>query len=266
MISLQNLNLFFVTGLFCTFSLLLMCCHTGNTSDDKVKMELQGKIKSVKEISYEAIDQSGEITKGQRSSPNWWKDSYTVFDKDGNATEEILYRADGRIWTKSIFHYDAQNRRIETEVLGANLKPWYKKLTKYNDSDKPIEDILYKAGDTLGSKWLYKYDNKGNKILEERFHPDGKLSIKSTFKYNDKGYKIEETMFNSEGGQIFKWVSHYDDRGLKVEEYYYNSKNTLDAKEIYQYKLDNHNNWIKKVIFYGDQPKFIILRDIEYFQ
>jgi hypothetical protein len=72
------------------FILFMMGCNPEGGNNDRNAQELWGPVKSVRDISYEAVVKSGEIVKGKKSSPNWWKDSYTVFDRKGEGNRRAF--------------------------------------------------------------------------------------------------------------------------------------------------------------------------------
>jgi hypothetical protein len=46
----------------------------------------------------------------------------------------------------------------------------------------------------------------------------------------------------------------------------YNKVGGLENKKKYKYQFDTHKNWINKIKYVNDEPKYIIERELEYFK
>lgn len=83
------------------------------------KMNLQSKVKSISEISYEAQDKFGEIVKGEKKREySFDYDKLILFNQDANIIEKNSYESNGSIYQKSIYKYDNKGNLIESY--------WYK--------------------------------------------------------------------------------------------------------------------------------------------
>lgn len=249
---------------------VLLAFTMGNCSshkmNDLIRFDLKGHIRTIKEITFEAIDSSGTIAPGKRSRPSWKKDSYKVFNIDGNLIQEIQYKTDGEVRNKIFYkHISSENKTEEYTFKPDNIL-LYKRITLYSGEGRLIEKFLYGADDSLLSKWIYTYNNKGFKTEENQFFPQKeKPTIRTIYKYDKKGNKINEEMYNSEGGLIAKWLSKYNRKGLAEEESYYYSDGSLNSKENYSYEFDEKGNWIRQIIHENDQPRYIVIREIVYY-
>ena len=70
-------------------------------------MNLKGKVKSIKEKFFEAVEKIGDIEKGNRKREN---DSHTMFNYQGNEIEENGFDADGSLIYKNTYKYDYDNK------------------------------------------------------------------------------------------------------------------------------------------------------------
>ena len=188
------------------------------------------------------------------------------------------------------YEYDENKDNIKATSCGIT---W---ISKYNSKHKVIQETKYDEDGYIKNKWFYKYDSKGNII--QSIEIDGKDSID----YNAKTIKI----FNSydihnnlirhqkieyESDPINKKLrfGHYnnekaDSYSSYVNEYYQNGnlkKSTEywnfrhEPKKIWEsteYKYDNNNNWVEKIITtFNNPPKNpdrveMFTREIEYYQ
>ena len=185
----------------------LGCSSNSKYENDVTRLNLKGKVKSINEFSYEAIEKFGNIKRGKRKRKlSWDLDEYIIFDNKGNKIEENKYSSDG------------------------NLK--YKYTYKYDNKGNKIEVNYYNSDGSLESKQLYKYDNNGNEIEADYYNPVGSLADKWTYKYNEKGNIIEVNNYNSAGSLIGNAIHKYDEKGKRIEANLYISDGRLDSKFI----------------------------------
>jgi predicted mannosyl-3-phosphoglycerate phosphatase (HAD superfamily) len=95
-----------------------------------------------------------------------YKDSYTVYDKNGNIVEQTEFNRDGSIKFKEINKYDAKKNKIEK--------------TEYSDKDKKT------------IKTTYGYNANDDKVMETEYDNTGAIYRQSVFLYNNKGFKTEK--------------------------------------------------------------------------
>ena len=98
-----------------------------------------------------------------------YKDTYTVFDTNGNTVEEIKFNPNGSIRKKRTYKFDGSKNKLE--------------------------ELEYE-GTTLVKKQQYAYNANGNKILEVTYDGTNKLIKKEVFIYNRLGLKVEHKIYN----------------------------------------------------------------------
>lgn len=244
-------------------SLLFFSCNKYKINDLS-EFKLKGKIKTIQEISYEALENNGRIEAGKRAKPAWKKDTQRVFDKKGFLTEEIIYKTDGDIRSKSIIEHK-KNEISETNYT-AFEEVIYTQSARLNEVGKVIENVRYNADGEEVIKRIYLYDEKLNLIEELQYFNQSKTpSVTNKYVYDEKGNKIEEYMYNPLGVLIAKWHSDYDENGSLIEENYFFSDGSLSAQDVYSYKLDEKGNWIQQITLTNGKPRYIVLRNIEYY-
>ena len=210
-------------------------CQNVKVENDWTRNQLQGKVMSYSEFSYEAIDRFGKIEKGKRKrNSSYENDEQRKYDEKGNLIEKIIYKLDSSLYEKLTCTYDEKGKVIEVNMYKSDGSLSYKSTYKYDEKGNQIE-----VNSSLGYKGTYKYDEKGNRIEDNFYESDGSLSSKSTYKYDEKGNRIED---NSE-----------------------NLYRDLDRKWTYKYEFDKQGNWIKRIDFRDYIPKFILEREYEYY-
>ena len=184
--------------------LCLVSCNQSEKKNDLTEENLKGKVKSITENTYEAVDKFGQIEKGDvlvDSSAVYTDDGhFKIYNEKGNKIEENYYNSNGRLYSKTTYKYDEKGNMIEDN---------------FYDSDDG--SLIYKN--------TYKYDEKGNKIEEYHYDEDGKFNYKYTYKYNEKGNMIEKNNYDSNGRLDYKYTYEYDKNNNWTQRIEY--KNTI---------------------------------------
>ncbi len=184
--------------------LCLVSCNQSEKKNDLTEENLKGKVKSITENTYEAVDKFGQIEKGDvlvDSSAVYTDDGrFKIYNEKGNKIEENYYNSNGRLYSKTTYKYDEKGNMIEDNF--------------YDSNDG---SLIYKN--------TYKYDEKGNKIEKYHYDEDGKFNYKYTYKYDEKGNIIEENHYDSNGRLDSKYTYEYDKNNNWTQRIEY--KNTI---------------------------------------
>jgi len=122
---------------------------------------------SKKDIRNNKIEsETATITYTENGKDITFKDSYTVYDKNGNVIEQTEYNRDGNIKSKTINKYDSNKNKIES--------------IEYNDKTK------------TSIKTAYIYNKNDQKVMEIEYDTNGKITRQSAYLYNNKGFKTEK--------------------------------------------------------------------------
>ncbi len=274
------------------FTLLVIALFTSscsnNNKNDWQKHNLNGKVKSFKVVSYEAIEQFGEIKKSTRKAyyvPGYYdlideqevfnmkgniiESSFTdlkwtlKYDNKGNNIESNMYNSDGKLLNKSKYKYDDKGNNIESNSYNPNGKLDGRTTHNYDKKGKLIESNSYYPIGILSSKTLYQYDDKENLIEEKLYDTISVCVNKNVFQYDDNGNQIELNNYMPEGALFNRKISKYDDKRNVIEINSYFPHDTVH--NTYKYEFDKNGNWIFKIIFINEIPKYIQERKIEYF-
>lgn len=116
--------------------------------------------------NYKIASETATITVTENGKENTYKDSYTVYDKNGSIIEQTEFNKDGSVKNKESNKFDTNKNKIET--------------IEYNDKDKTI------------SKTTFLYDKNDRKVLEIEYDSKGKIVKQSAYLYNNKGFKTEK--------------------------------------------------------------------------
>jgi hypothetical protein len=209
-----------------------------NKNNDWERDGLTGKVKSIKEIWYEAVDKLGNTTKGAEYIPSFGLTSsiITKYDTFGNMIIQDWYGV-------SMIKYKCDNygNRIEKSTYSLEDSTLsIKSIYKNNEKGKVIEENEYTADGTLSQKIIYLYDEWGNNIEINHYDKEGTFSYKQNFEYDRQNRIIK-------GVLIDNYTSMYA--------YAYN-------------RFDSKGNWIERIGFGGESnmPEAVYERIIEYYE
>ena len=214
---------------------------------------------------YKYNDKGNKININQ-STPNGeiGKETFKYDDKGNPIELNRYYPIDSlEMSCRYTYKYDDKDNIIEKTTYTNGSLEGSSVSYKYDDKDNLTEVSVYTTVGILHWKNTYKYDDKGNETEMNSYSYDGSLSWKEISKYDDNGNKIESSNFN-QNGVNFKFIYKYDDKDNLIEKTYL-SDGGYSLKDIYKYDYDEKNNWIKRIDFGGDTPKYIIERQIEYY-
>ena len=143
--------------------------------NDLAELKLKGKVKSIREIPYEAVERFGEVVKGD-ALDRFGENLQITFNENGNEIEINSFNPDGSLFSKYTY--------------------------KYDDKGNQIEENSFNSDENLVDKYTYKYDDKGNEIERNSFSSDGSLFLKYTYKYtyDQQGNWIQQIEYKVKNG------------------------------------------------------------------
>ncbi|WP_120488692.1 hypothetical protein [Bergeyella cardium] len=227
--------------------ILAMFCLASckNKKNDLTEMNLKGKVKSIRETRYKAVEKFGEAVKvkGDISDSDIEE---LLFNEKGNIIEKNRFFY-GLYW-KYTYKYDEKGNKIEGNYFNKDGSLCWKYTYKYDEKGNQIEENWFNPDGSLDKKYTYKYDEKGNQVEENNFNKDGSLEDKFTYKYDEKGNQIETNWFNEDGSLERKFTYKYDEKGNLIETNWFNEDGSLERKFTYRYTYyDQKDNWTQRI-------------------
>ncbi len=246
-------------------------------------VNLKGRVKSVTQFTYQAVDKLGKIEKGEKKSFDNFKVKYTSngylikielykpngslekkrtykYDSKGNQIEKKMYNSDGSLDEKVIFYYNSEGKRTVSKMYSNDdflLKTMY---YRYDNKGYLTEKKESNFMEVL-TNWTFKYDNKGN-LIEKHNHSK---FYKWTYKYDNKEGIIEQNKYSA-GKLDWRYTYQYDSNGNITERDKYDADENLIEKYTHKFEYDKKENWIKKITYLDGKPSLIIEREYEYYE
>lgn len=225
--------------LFTTITFIYSCGNSGNTSDevaqkvrslkkdyfevassDLEKSTYKGKVKSVKEIKYNAYSKFGDA------------EIDTIITQ-----EHIEYNSDGYI----TYIYNKNNK----EHYAHKGIPFEYTYTYEKSDEKSVINCF--KGDTLHEKSIKSLNRNNFPTQVDIYNSKGELDKRTKYKYDKRGRLLEKITYNSEGKSIKKLYNiTYDVHGFPSQytdcDISYNENGKTENTSITNLKYDINGN------------------------
>jgi len=260
----------YVIILFITFYSCSTCVFAQRKLNLK-ELELKGRVKSVTEKVYKAVEKFGEPTKSDLI-----EEKTMTFDINGRMLTEETSK-DGKR-QKSIFSYDEKGTLLEIQLLEIGIDYRGEQLiegitiTKISVDNKGniLEEADYDKAGTLQGKRIYKYTSSAGFVIVEEgvYDSNGAGGIDKIRKFDLKGHLVEAKNDINQRESLQKFI--YNAKGKKIEEKAYYGGSLLGSAKckydendfvvevnaetfkglkrstIYKYNKDAHANYVTK--------------------
>lgn len=245
-------NIVFIITLFSAITL------AQNKKSNWKEENLYGKVKSVREISYQAVKKNGTLEKGAVCDIEC-HNFLLYFNEKGFFTEKINYNTDGSLNRKIIYEYDEKDNKIAQNVYNSEEKLMSKWKYQYDAKGNKTQEQLYEEG-IMEMKEELLCDKKNNLIEVKSYFGEGNtLPIKDVFFYDKKGNKTKKISYDNKDTSRFEYTFKYDKKGKLIEENIYNFQGILGIVKTYQYEKNRKR--IERIKYKVD--KSIYKREIE---
>lgn len=104
-----------ILAMFC-----LASCEKSTQKNDLTEEKLKGKVKSIREIPYEAVEKFGEVVKGD--ALGFGKNLQITFNEKGNKLEENSFNPDGSLYYKATYKYTYDQQGNWTQQITYKVK------------------------------------------------------------------------------------------------------------------------------------------------
>ena len=233
----------------------------------KIKYSYDNKGNRVEVNVYDAQKKEAPKYAGGAQQPKKEQPKQPSYDELPNP--KLLYTDEhdnlGNLWKKDTYVYDDKGQIIEVKSVDNEGKPLFRYTYKYDAKGREIERINYDKSNEMIQKTTHLYDLKGHLLERAEYDAYGELIQRNTYKYNDKDQIIEQQGHNTNGSLDFLIKFSYNHLGECVESVTTNPKGEQTSKLVQEYKLDDHNNWIKLTQYAEGKATYITERTIEYY-
>lgn len=132
------------------------------------------------------ISETSFVTSNENGKEVTYKDSFTVFDKNGNISEQTEYNKEGGIKRKETNKYNANKDKIEEVVYDGKDQTTRKTMFLYNSNFQKTGEIEYDNSGNVIRQSMILYNAKGLKSEKKVFDANKKLIATKKYTYNTK--------------------------------------------------------------------------------
>lgn len=274
------------------------CSNKQSHKTDLAELGLKGKVKSVYEKSYKAIEQFGKVKKGERKTEDSKELINQTFNKRGNLITEDHRKADNSLIFSKIYYYNNQERKKKIIRKNSNNEIMFSSSFVYDNEGNNIQHIIYNTDGEIATKNIFVYDSEGRPIEKSMYTEKG-LGLRTEYEYKklnhseteksrilkiyfgQKLVKEVESFYGYDNSLKLKYINKftkdhkvihyrytYNDNKDIIKEEKWNISPTRDSNEYiinYDYDYDGEGNWIKRIEYKNGNPTFIIERNIYYY-
>ncbi len=229
---------------------------------NQISKALKGKVRTLIQHIYHAIEINGSIIKGEIATENeivnyyehlkgWDYHIIQHFNLNKQVVESLDYDQDGKIMNKVVYSYNNADLLVETMQYWSSDVPIAKTTFIYDKNGNLIEKFNYMKEDELRLKHIYNY-NKHNQLVEEiTFNKKNEIVNKISFIYNELDNIIEKKAVAGE--TIIREYKKYDDRKNEIEveselEYMENDEKLHHLSKNFR-KFDYNGNVLESAIY-----------------
>lgn len=204
-----------------------------------------------------AYTQWNHAIKNGVAAAEGYKNGYYTFDDNGNLTELIIYKADGKVFSMESYKYDSI-RDIMTGYVrydGNRGQIVYKKAFRYDQNGNKLREVGFDGQSNYKNDYVYdangnlteivyyirdilfqrrKFVYSGNNRTINVYNNEEKFDFKIEQKFDAKGNIIEDIEYQPDGTEKMRYAYKYNASGDKIEEYMYEFGN-LSYKKTYEY-------------------------------
>jgi len=231
-----------------------------------------GKIKSVKEENFWAVEKDGQIEKGNlltekdREDSLAWTDDFEAFYNEDGIVTRVNHFNDARdvagFWVTTIedgkvtrADWASEDTARHYYIISYDEQGYYKESKRYNTMN-----------DTLLNTYLFKTDENGKITEQINQNYLGEIISKQTYDYNQEGLIAEYNNFAK--GDSLTYHRHYtynDDGFIITNEIYDGEKNLTDSYKLEYTEYNDQGSWLTVIYYQKDKPTIITERTYTYY-
>jgi len=247
-------------------SISLVAQSISDTVSTKV-FGIDGRIKTVKEMTYYCADRNGEIVivsfaekKDFANKIADYKTNHTyIFDTKGRMISKEEYSSPKTPCIKTIVNYDGSRvtQIVSTYYFSDIGTKTAKEVFNYDTKGFLTQESHYSIWGNLTTRIVYAYDSYGNMTSKKEYDGNGDLGdyVIITYKYSKDGaieYKQEKQHDNLVGNNVYTY--YYDVEGRIIRERHDWDNSTI---RNYYHSYDDSNRLVESLDKYTDETTII---------
>lgn len=222
-----------------------------NTQIDRIEMKYQGN-KLAEKITYGVQDYPTD------------KVTY-LYDSKGNINQENIYLGSEYIQYTALYKYDAKNNKVFEGRYDKDSKMTYETKYQYDTNNNLLKSTTIGKDNQVEYSEELTYDKKNNILSRLTFERYDNTKTLNKFLYDSNNNAIKRQISKNDV-LLFEVNIDYDKNNNQISYVATELASKAVSKRSYTYEYDTNGNWTKKTVFIDGKPKFIVERQIVYFE
>ncbi|MCQ2200008.1 MAG: hypothetical protein MJZ19_09860 [Paludibacteraceae bacterium] len=265
-------------------ALLMFASCTKKEPTTAEDMCLQGKVKTLVEYQYRAVEKFGEVVQGDPHRPDQSWDLRYEFDNKGFCKKVHLMTPEGDDVGSIEYFYDAAGRKVIEKNFDSEGNFIDELTFKYDDEGRLVKTQKFLTDNNPAGNIIYEY--KDNTKSTKHYNFRGELLQSETQTLSKHNFPLETKIFGKEGDLISWRKEKYSVDGLREKLIGYEDDGTVAFEVNFtydkygnilsqtgddivpittEYTYDDHGNWIKSVTREDGVPCDMFIRTITYY-
>ena len=251
-------------------ALRLYDAHDGLVLREQVSFDPQGRIRS--RVSYAENGDFRLQTRYERgvggnlktvhaynrSDVQQWRHKYRY--QDARVQQKLFYNAADELEYTDLYSYDHDGRLVERARYAAGGVPRWRTHYAYEDRNNGqrsrVQWTVYYSDGRIIRQGVEEHDGEGRVAREVRRDEVEQTYEEVHYEYDYRGRLVAERTINARGELESVRRLRYDDRDSIVEEVVSRFDGTMRRMVTYEYRYDEHGNWVKRVTVEREKPRF----------
>lgn len=274
--------------------LLFAACTNSKNLNSWSCTGLNGRVKSVKSMCYNAIERFGDVSKGEiidYSDSDYDVPLYPAYiaeyNEAGNVVKFYTYDDDGELLNVYKNEYIGNNQVSHTFfdrdgeafyywkfIFENEIPTGFENYAEYNTTNEEYRDVVfdglllksfstYKDGDLVSSTERKFYKNLVESSITK--DADGNVTYQFTNTWTPDGKLLHMESMSNDKKEAEKTYT-YDENGYPITLIKKGNWYKGEANYTFKYTLfDKQGNWLSRVIYSNDKAYIVEERNIEYY-
>ncbi|TVQ38429.1 MAG: hypothetical protein EA384_09435 [Spirochaetaceae bacterium] len=251
-------------------ALRLYDAHNSPVLREQVSFDPQGRIRS--RVSYAengefrlqtryergAAGNLKTVHAYNRSGALQWRHKYRY--QDSRVQQKLFFNAAGELEYTDLYRYDRDDNLIEQARYAAGGVPRWRTHYDYEDRNggqgRRVQWTVYYSDGRIIRQGVEKYDEEGRVTREVRRDEVEQTYEEVHYEYDYRGRLVAERTIDARGALESVRRLRYDHRDSIVEEIVSRFDGTVRRRVSYEYRYDEHGNWVERITVEREKPQF----------
>jgi hypothetical protein len=231
---------------------------------------IMGKVFEVKTSCFWVKTEDGKvvadrkINASERGSLQIGQDFLEQFNSSGTISRFESINDNGGVTNYWIVESEG---KVISKALNYNMNNAVIRSCDYSYSGGNLTEVRMFNGvqGSLINKIVYDYYPDGNRSKFQILNNKDVVVGYTEFTYNKNGVLEQSKVYSGNGIMISIFENKFNDNGERISSHMQNFANGLVQDYTYTHEYDKNGNWIKIVFYKDNEPYYLRIREIRYY-